>query len=119
MVSLIQIKTYCLNQTPKIIPTIGMITFGSAGILMARKCCLIAHGCAIQAGELSLHAFKEKALESANKGILQIGLAISVCDPEYTSIAAYSIAAVASGVLAYQYGRKVFRQPPPLPPRAV
>jgi len=110
------IKTTACQYSTRIPKAVGFITFSSAGFVMARQCALIAHGCAIEGAKLSLQALKEKSLESANKGILQLGLSFSVCQPQYVPLAAAAVATVACASLAYKHGREFFKPAPPTTP---
>lgn len=114
--SLQTIKNYAVLYSTRIPNAVGCITFGSAGVLMGRQCCLIARDCIIEGSRLSLQAAKEKSLESANKAILQLGLSFSVCQPQYVPIAAAGVAALACASLAYKHGREFFKPAPPPTP---
>lgn len=107
------VKNYAILYSTRIPNAVGVLTYGSAGILMGRQCALIAHGCAIEGIRLSIQATKEKSLESANKAILQLGLSFSVCQPQYVPIAAAAVATVACATLAYKHGREFFKPAPP------
>ncbi len=111
-----RIKDFTLQHISKAPKATGFIVFSIAGLAMARQCCLIAQGCAIEASKLSLQVLKEKSLESANKGILHLGLSFSVCQPQYYEFAAMGLAAAACTKLAYNYARDVFKPAPPAVP---
>lgn len=110
------IKNYANLYSTRIPKAIGMISFGYGSAMLARQCCLIAQNCAFEGARLSLQALKEKSLESANKGILQLGLTFSVCQPQYVPLAAAAVATVACASLAYKHGREFFKPAPPASP---
>ena len=102
-----------LTRLPKLT---GFIAYSASGVIMAKKCALIAHGCASEGSRLAIQAIKDKSLESANTYVLRAGLTFSVCQPSYGEFAALGIAAAACAALAYSYGREILKPFPPVAP---
>lgn len=110
------IKNYTNLYSTRIPKAVGFIAYAVSGVIVAKKCTLIAHGCISEGSRLVVNALKEKSLESANKYVLQAGLTFSVCQPSYGEFAALSIAAAACATLAYSYARDFLKPLPPSTP---
>lgn len=111
-----QVKSTINQAIPKVPKAIGMITFASSGIWMARQCSLIALHCTKSGRELSLHILSQKGLESVNPaGILTSSL-ITKCSPSFYEFAALSLGAAATCCLAYRFAKEIIYPRTPLPP---
>jgi len=101
-----------VNKVPAVIKA-GI--FGAGGIALVRECCLNAQQCAIVVSKVSKEVFDQKALNSANKGLLKLGLSFSLCEAEYRELAIAGIAVLACALVIQGYARQIMRPVPPPP----
>lgn len=111
-----QLKSSFYQNAPRIPKAIGMITFGSAGVWIARECCLLARDCTKSGLDLSSHILSQKGLESVNPSGIMASSLITKCHPNFYHFAALSLGASASCLLAYRFAREMLKPIKPEPP---
>jgi hypothetical protein len=102
---------------PKTPDALGMVLFASTSAVMARQCVLIAKDCTIDWQGLYNAIITEKGLKTACK-VGFLGCSIFSQNSTIANIAVLGLGMTATGLLAYNYGQKLFQPKKAIEPKS-